>query len=66
MLFVIFAIGLKWMMFKWDPIAGDASPLQVLADSQAQNWTLPPQFLYDPTIPGQPHIVVRGMALSPK
>ncbi|KAK4150232.1 hypothetical protein C8A00DRAFT_37182 [Chaetomidium leptoderma] len=65
MLFVISGIGLKWMIFKWDPIAGatagaTASPLQVLASNPGQAWTLRPELRYDPTVPGQSHVVARG------
>lgn len=66
MLFVIFAIGLKWMSFKWDPIgAVNAPPLQILTNNhaQGQEWTLPPQLRYDPTVPGQSHVVAYGDSL---
>ncbi|KAK4233454.1 hypothetical protein C8A03DRAFT_38832 [Achaetomium macrosporum] len=54
MLFLIVGIGLKWMIFKWDPIGGaNASPLQVLADDRA----LRHQLRYNPNIRGQSHVV---------
>jgi hypothetical protein len=46
--------------------SANASPLQVLADKQVENWTLiPPQLRYDPTIPGQPHVVTWGNGSVP-
>jgi hypothetical protein len=66
--FVIFTIGLKWRIFKGDPMASaNASPLQViLADKQVENWTLiSPQPRYDPTIPSQSHVVTWGYGSVP-
>ncbi|KAK4095893.1 hypothetical protein N658DRAFT_502184 [Parathielavia hyrcaniae] len=55
-LFLITAVGLKWMFFKWDP--ANVNPLQVLAHNVNQAWTIPCQELcFDPTLLGQRHVV---------
>ncbi len=56
MLFVIFAVGLKWMIFKWDPLNPSLSPLQVLGSNHNVAWTLRPELRYDSSLTGQSHV----------
>ncbi|KAK3296511.1 uncharacterized protein B0H64DRAFT_398438 [Chaetomium fimeti] len=54
MLYVILAIGLKWMFFKWDPLTTPGAPLQVRAHHHDDvTWTLRPQYQYEPAVAGQ-------------
>jgi hypothetical protein len=54
MLYVILAIGLKWMFFKWDPSTA-GPPLQVQGDNNA-TWTMTPGYHYEPAVFGQSHV----------
>ncbi|KAK4151036.1 hypothetical protein C8A00DRAFT_36343 [Chaetomidium leptoderma] len=64
-LYVILAIGLKWMMFKWDPRHKTRSPLQMLADHRPDTWAMDSRYRYDSGIAGQSHVVYSNNAPSP-
>ncbi len=57
MLFLIVAVGLKWMIFKWDPSSNQ--PLQLQAHNVNDVWNVHPFVSYDSTIAGQRHVVPR-------
>ncbi|KAL2146790.1 hypothetical protein VTI28DRAFT_2271 [Corynascus sepedonium] len=53
--FLIVAVGLKWMFFKWDPT--NPLPLRVQGHNQAVRWQIPhSQLCYDQSIAGQRHV----------
>ncbi|KAK4096240.1 hypothetical protein N658DRAFT_46541 [Parathielavia hyrcaniae] len=59
--FVILAVGLKWMFFKWNPNNANGSPLQVLGHHPNTAWTIgDPRFSYDPHVVGQRHVTLRN------
>ncbi|KAG7290356.1 hypothetical protein NEMBOFW57_000356 [Staphylotrichum longicolle] len=57
MLYVIFAVGLKWMVLKWDPTTPNPHHLQVLGSNANVAWTLDVNLHYDQTLAGQSHVI---------
>ncbi|KAH6839575.1 hypothetical protein B0I37DRAFT_237267 [Chaetomium sp. MPI-CAGE-AT-0009] len=61
MLYVILAVGLKWVFFKWDPFT-QGSPLQVRGHHPNVAWTMRTQYQYEPAVAGQSHVVTVNTA----
>jgi hypothetical protein len=64
MLYVILAIGLKWMFFKWDPLS-PRPPLQVLADNRTGVWNMSPYYHYESAVAGQFHVIHHSLPGQP-
>lgn len=56
MLYVILAIGSRWMFFRWDPTVPGAQPLQILAHNVNTAWTMDAGFQYEPAVTNQNHV----------
>lgn len=55
MLYVILAIGAKWMFFKWDPTVPGGQALQILGHGGTA-WTMDTAFKYESAVPNQHHV----------
>ncbi|KAH7328096.1 hypothetical protein B0I35DRAFT_8404 [Stachybotrys elegans] len=66
--YLIVAVGLKWLPFLWDPVASilDPSPLVILGASLQDTWEVDPRVhVIDPgALPGQRHVEAQNGSLT--
>ncbi|KAI1299570.1 hypothetical protein F5Y03DRAFT_408736 [Xylaria venustula] len=56
--YVLFAVGIKWLMFRWDPtVRRTALPLEMLKTNQQGTWTLDTRLHH---IPGEKYVRQAG------